>query len=394
MRYRWVILGITTVSQTTVSILNQGMAPLAPFIQGEYSLSRAQVGLLNVALGLGSYLTVAISGRLIDRLGERTMMLVCGIISAAFASATLLTHTFPATIAILVLMGGGVAISTPAGSKAVMGWFETRVRGTAMSIRQIGIPLGGMVAGLILPPLALLTGWRGALTIGGGLAVTGAVLCFVLYREPPGSVPLKAGAPRLVSFRDILRNRNLWLISVYALAMLAAQFTFTLYLVVFVTERLGVSVVTAGTLLALAQGVAVGARIGWGIVSDRLFGGNRIAAMAIIAAMAGLSAIGFSFIRAGVPLWLLAVGALLLGASSIGWQGLYITAVSEQAGQAAAGTALGLSLTLGQVGNLTIPPLFGLLADATGSYQPAWLALGVFILLATLPIYGVKGSRE
>lgn len=392
--YRWAILGITTASQTTASILNQGMPPLAPFIQSEFSLSRAQVGLLNLALGLGSYLTVAISGRIIDRFGERAMLLACGIISCFFAASMLLSHSFGATLVLLVLMGAGLAVSTPAGSKAVMAWFETRVRGTAMSIRQVGIPLGGMIASLILPTLAITFGWRQALTMGGVLALTGAAVAFLFYREPPSLEPAKTGVPRLVSFRDVLRNRNLWLISIYAIAMISAQFTFTLYLVVFSTERLGLSAVAAGELLALAQGVAVGARIGWGVVSDKVFGGDRRASMAIVAAIAGVSSIGFSFLHAGVPLSLLIGGTILLGSSAIGWNGLYITAVSEQAGQAAAGTALGLSLMVAQVGVLVFPPLFGLVADATGSYQPSWLMLGTFVLVATLPIYWVTAGVQ
>jgi sugar phosphate permease len=387
--YRWVILGITTFSQTTVSMLNQGIAPLAPFIQDDYSLSRAQVGLLNLALGLGSYLTVAVSGRLIDRLGERSMILASGLIAGVFAAVTLASHGFVSTVTLIVIIAAGVAISTPAGSKAVMGWFEVKVRGTAMSIRQVGIPLGGMVSAIVLPPLALIGGWRGALTVAGGLAVLGAGLCFVFYREPPKIALPAGGLPALVSFRSIVTNRNLWLITMYSIAMIAAQFTFGLYLVVFAHERLGLSEVSSGALLALAQGVAVGARIGWGIVSDRAFGGDRRPAMAIIAVMAGVSSIGFSFLHLGVPLWVVTIAVIVLGASAIGWNGLYVTAVSELAGQAAAGTALGLSLAVTQLGVLIIPPLFGLLVDRTGSYQPAWIGLGVFILIGTLPIYRV-----
>jgi ACS family hexuronate transporter-like MFS transporter len=232
--YRWVILGITTPSPTTVSMLNQGIAPLAPCIQDGYALSRAQVGRLNLALGLGSYLTVAASGRLSDRLGERAMILPSGIISGPFAAVALGSHDFASTMAIIVIMAAGVAISTPAGSKAVMGWFEVRVRGTAMGIRQVGIPLGGMLSAVLLPPPALLAG--------------------------AGS-----GVPQLVSFRTVLANRGLCLISLYSIAMISAQFTFGLYLVVFAHERLGLSEVSSGALLVLAQGLAVGARIGWGV---------------------------------------------------------------------------------------------------------------------------------
>ncbi|MFI5266900.1 MAG: MFS transporter, partial [Chloroflexota bacterium] len=285
--------------------------------------------------------------------------------------------------------GAGGPVPPPPGSKAVMGWFDVRIRGTAMGIRQVGIPLGGMVASLLLPPLALVIGWRGALTAAGGLAIAGAVLCWSFYRDPPAVAAAKGGLPPVVSFRSILRNRNLWLISLYSIAMISAQFTFSLYLVIFATERLGQSVVAAGTLLALAQGVAVGARIAWGVVSDRVFGGDRRPAMAIIALLAGFSSIGFSFLHSGVPLWIVAMAVIVLGASAIGWNGLYVTAISEVAGQASAGTALGLSLAMSQRGVQIVPPLVGLLVDHPGSYQPAWIALGVFVLIGTLPIYKV-----
>ncbi|MDE3077975.1 MAG: hypothetical protein KGJ86_21330, partial [Chloroflexota bacterium] len=85
--YRWVVLGATTLAQTTVSVLTQGLAPVAPFIQANYSLSRAQLGLLSLAVGSGGYLTLMLVGRLIDQLGERWIMLASGVIAGIFAVA-------------------------------------------------------------------------------------------------------------------------------------------------------------------------------------------------------------------------------------------------------------------------------------------------------------------
>ena len=49
-----------------------------------------------------------------------------------------------------------------------------------MSLRQIGVPLGGVLAALILPPLSLAIGWRGAL-----LAELGPVLVLIALMERP-----------------------------------------------------------------------------------------------------------------------------------------------------------------------------------------------------------------
>jgi len=363
---------------------------LAPFIQSDYSLNRAQIGLLNLAVGAGSYATLILIGRLIDVLGERRMLLASGVIAGIFAATLLASHSFIGTLTLIALMMVGVSVNTPAGSKLVMGWFSEHVRGTAMGVRQVGIPMGGMIGSLTLPPLALAFGWRAAVMVAGALAVIGAVLCFALYREPPEVEPRKAGVPRVVSFSSVVRNKHLWLISIYAVGMISAQFTFSLYLVVFAHERLGLTVVGSGALLAVAQAVAVGARIGWGWLSDRAFGGDRRPAMAIIAVLCGLSSFGLAFLQSGVPLAVVIVPVITMGMSAIGWNGLYITSISELAGQHAAGTALGISMTVSQMAVIVVPPLFGLLADRAGAYQPAWLALGVFVLLMTSAIYRTK----
>lgn len=386
--YGWVILFLTTLAQSSVSVLSQSTAPIAPFVQDAFGLTRSELGYLNIALASGSYLTLTASGWLLDRVGERPMLLASGIIAGLFAASMLAAGDYHTTLGLVALMSIGTVISTPAGSKAVMGWFAPELRGTAMSIRQIGIPIGGMLAGALLPPLAESLGWRGALAVTALLPISGSVLCFAFYRDPPEPAgPARRAAATL---REMVGQRDLWLISLYGIAMIAAQFTFSLYIVVFAHERLGFSAVGAGLLLSAGHGVAIVARIGWGILSDRVFGGDRKLPLAVIAALAGLASLGVSFLDRGAPLGIALLATALLGASALGWQGIYVTAVSEMAGQAAAGRALGVSLTVAQLGQLLAPPLFGYLADRTLSYQASWTALGLFILVGSLPIYGVR----
>ena len=68
------------------------------------------------------------------------------------------TQTFVTALLAFFAAGVGSAFPTPAGSKAVMGWFPLAQRGTAMGIRQTGIPLGGHVCETrwVLPRSAML----------------------------------------------------------------------------------------------------------------------------------------------------------------------------------------------------------------------------------------------
>src|SRR5579864_7019732 len=105
--YAWVVLFLATLAQSSVSVLSQSTAPIAPFVRDAFSLSRSQLGFLNIALASGSYLTLIPSGRLIDRLGERRMLLASGLITGAFAVSMLATSSFPMTLGITALMSVG-----------------------------------------------------------------------------------------------------------------------------------------------------------------------------------------------------------------------------------------------------------------------------------------------
>jgi MFS transporter, ACS family, hexuronate transporter len=77
--------------------------------------------------------------------------------------------------------------------------------------------------------------------------------------------------------------------------------------------------------------------------------------------------------RTVIPL--VAALAFLLGLSAMGWNGLYLTRLSESVPMHAAATAMGASLTIAFVGMFLVSPLFGLAADLTGSYGVSWLGL-------------------
>ena len=77
----------------------------------------------------------------------------------------------------------------------------------------------------------------------------------------------------------------------------------------------------------------------------------------------------------------------------VGWNALVLTFQAEQAGPDRAGTALGLGITVIFFGAVLIPPVFGLLVDRLGSYQPAWLLVSVVLLSGLLLIPLMRETR-
>jgi len=69
--YRWVILSVTTFTQSTIALISQGIGTLAPFLVVGLGLSKTQVGFAGGAVNVGMILTALLAGRAVDVWGKR-----------------------------------------------------------------------------------------------------------------------------------------------------------------------------------------------------------------------------------------------------------------------------------------------------------------------------------
>src|SRR5690348_16994396 len=83
-RFRWIVLGLATLMQLGVSLPQQTPAAIGPVLSRSLSLSRAELGLLTSAIWGGMLIGLLPFGMLVDRYGERSMLLVGGVILAGF----------------------------------------------------------------------------------------------------------------------------------------------------------------------------------------------------------------------------------------------------------------------------------------------------------------------
>lgn len=380
--YRWIILSVAILSQTAFSLITQGVAPLAPFLQADLRLSLGQVGLLGTAMYAGCAALVLLAGHLVDTLGVRYVLSAGQILAGVVLALSAASQSLWQILLAFFFVGLGTTVSGPTTSKAIVSWFPMRARATAMGIKQTGVPIAGIITALALPVSALFFGWRTTLVfVGAGVALLG-IVPLVLYRETQSSW----NRPPLV-IRDswqtmlpVVRNRDISLASGAAWCYVAVQFGLITYLMLYLRDRLAVSVVVAGVYLALCQAGGVVGRLAWGAVSDRLFAGRRKPALTAIGLLSTILCLIVAFGSPQMGSITLGVLALALGICVIGWNALSLALVSELAGLEHAGTAVGLSLTYVYVGMMVGPPLFGLIVDCTANYSLAWAWLAVLCL--------------
>jgi predicted MFS family arabinose efflux permease len=212
----------------------------------------------------------------------------------------------------------------------------------------------------------------------------GGVGFWLLWREPPEEKAQASEESETQIVEGSFRKREILAASVATLSLLIAQMCLITYVPLYLKDVMGFSPYWASQALSVAQSGAMVGRIGWGVASDRVFGGKRKVVLQWIGGLSiGLALILSVYPSTGSPVFLLLV-IFLSGLCMVGYQGVSYALISELGGQARAGYALGLMVTVNSLGVIFGTPLFGYIVDSTGSYATAWQALAAVVLAGML----------
>lgn len=363
---------------------------LLPFVKAEFHLTFAQAGLLANLSFVGGFVTIAFAGWAVDALGDRVVLVVSGVVTGVAAVVCGLAPTFAVILGALLVMGAGISMSTPAGSLAVRSAFSLRLRGTVMSIRQTGIPIGAFFAAVTLPSIALSAGWRDAVVAAGAASIVVAIGGLAIYRAGPRA---RNGANDRWSMRQVL-TRDIAIAGTGGMLLAAGQFCVLTYLVAYLIHDRGIPITIAALYLALAQLAGAIGRVLWGVVSDRLLSGSRRPALLLAGGTGAVGSLALATIPAGYPLPLTVVAILACAVGAVGWNGVQISMLSELAGPGREGRSVGLALMIQYPGILGGPFVFGLVVDTTGSFRLAWLVLAGLLGIAVLIMSAVRETPQ
>ena len=355
---------------------------MAPAAAPSLGVSAATVGYFVTAAYLGSMIGTVTAGGWVARFGpirvSQVGMLLCGCGLAVAASGWV-----PGVLAGALLIGLGYGPATPASSVILARAAPSGMLALTFSIKQTGVPLGTAIAGAAVPALVLGLGWQAAaLAIGLACALFGLLIAplrkrYDGERNPLAPVSLRSAfAPVLL----VLRNRKVLQLALTSFVYGGVQITLVAYLVAFLTESFALSLVLAGLVMAVSQLTSVAARVVWGVVADRIL--TRRATLGLLGV--GMGVISFTAVGAGPgwPLWALFAFAMGLGATAVGWNGVFLAELTRLAPRDRIGDVTGGSSFFTFLGVVLTPPLFHLLLNLTASYGMTYAIFGVAPLLA------------
>jgi ACS family hexuronate transporter-like MFS transporter len=180
-RLRWWIAW-TLFFSTVINYINrQTFSVLAPVISQHFHLSHTQLSVVFSAFQLSYAGMWLIGGVLLDIIGTRLGLALAVIWWSIISMLTGLANSLSQFAIFRFLLGIGEGCNWPGASKAVAEWFPAKERGVAVAIFDSGSSVGGALAALLIPWVAIALGWRYAFVISGILGFLWLALWLHVY---------------------------------------------------------------------------------------------------------------------------------------------------------------------------------------------------------------------
>lgn len=378
--------------QAAVTMSNSVLPTIAPRLAEALGLEPALIGYQVSILFGGAVTGTLFGGRLTLHYGAcRTMQ-----VSLALSAVGLVLMMVPSTISIVagsLIAGFGQGILNSATAHLLVKHTASARRNLLFSVKQSGVPFGGMLVALTAPAITVAFGWQWALAAVALLLV--ALLAAIqpvraawdADRQPQADVSgQRFGGVPLV-FNDAPLRR----LSFAGLLFAAMQRSLITFTVVYLVAERGYSLIDAGVMLSVLHVGGVVGRLAWGWIAD------RYSSSVVLFAVAAVSVADTFALMALQAHWppLAAYGIFFVfGATALGWNGVLHAEAARLAPAGMASVVAGGSTFFVFAGVLLGPSIFAAAYALVGSYSTTFLSVALMAAAGGLLVIRARQAAQ
>ncbi|MCB1739242.1 MAG: MFS transporter [Gammaproteobacteria bacterium] len=390
----YLALLIGLVVQTLVTMAAYSVPVAAPAIASALAVPGERVGIfISMVYGVG-VLSAVFSPSFIHRYGPVRVSQFILLAGLAMIATVSVLGTLLALAGGAVLLGLGYGATAPTSASLLMPRTPARIRNLVFSIRQIGVPLGGVLGGLVVPPLVLAQGWQLAI----GVQLLPVLLTLVLLQVVRARYDVDRNPRLRIRPRGLLEPLALVktlpeirMLSLATFFFAGTQLCFVAFMSVHLTSHAAFGLVAAGQMLATYQISGVVSRPIWGVIADRWIPARRmLGVMGLV--MAGMALLAGSFSADWSWLGIFVVSAVA-GATASGYTGIAFAEFARIGGASRVAEATGLGASSQFFGVMVLPTLFSAVVSAAG-YAAAYAIIAVLAGLSGLALLVIDAVRR
>lgn len=379
----WIVVAVATLAQMVVAMSNILLPTIAPKLAESLAVSPILIG-YQVSLTFGAAtLATMVGGNAVLRFGAaRTTQL-----SILCCGSGLLLFAFPHVAAIAlgsVFIGMGMGVINSAAAHMLVTYTPPQRRNIMFSIKQTGVPVGGVIISLTAPAIAVHYGFRWSLLMIGLLIVA---LVMVIQRHRArwdhdrGGGGARQGEQ--VAFGGVplvWRQANLRWVSLVAMIFSGIQRCVLSFTVIFLVAEGRFGLVEAGVMLSVVQVGGSASRICWGWLADRL--GSSLQVLMIICVITILATLALVFFDPGWNKSLIYLLFFVIGIASVGWNGVFHAEAARLSPQGMASVVAAGTTFFVFAGVLVGPAAFAAAYGGIGSYSNTFVLVTISAVIA------------
>jgi predicted MFS family arabinose efflux permease len=379
-------------------LLSYGLSATSDLLIEQMGITAARFGLLITVLFLSATAASMVLGRLADVLSVRAQLVFnFGGTALALLIASIGPEYWILMVAMLVV-GPAQVIANPTTNRVIYHSVPVAKRPGWIGVKQSGVQVSQLAAGLLFPPAVLLVGWPGA-AIGGAVVVL--LLLWWSLRHIPEEPPTdwaRLGA----AIRQGLHSRRhgeplplaVWLFSAVAFFSGVGAQAMNVYMPLFAVRELNYSLIVGGLAAGLSGVIGVVSRVGWGRLLGRGISPGAVLTMIAAGALLGMACMAAASMTGIVAFFWIGVamhGITVLGTNVVVNAGTMRVVGAQQIGAASGTTTMGL-----YAGFAVGPFGMGLVVELTDSFSVGWGLVGmVYVILLALALLTLRlGERR
>ncbi|CAG9238868.1 Hexuronate transporter [Paraburkholderia caribensis] len=408
-RFRWTVCALLFFATVINYMDRQILGLLAPVLQHEIGWTQVQYGRIVIAFSAFYAIGLLGFGRIVDWLGTRISYAAAMLVWSIAAMLHAAVGSVTGFAMVRALLGIGEGGNFPSAIKTTAEWFPRRERALATGIFNSGANIGAVFAPAIIPPLAVLYGWRAAFVIIGAIGIVWLAVWLVVYRPADRSTQdeafddtrddadsldaRNANAPA-PGWGQLIRKRETWAFLIGKFLTDPVWWFYLFWLPKWLNESRGMDMQHIGLPLVVIYAITTVGSIGGGWISSTLLrkGWSVNAARKTAMLICACCVLPIAFVSQVDNLWV-AVGIVgLAAAAHQGWSANLFTTASDLFPRRALGAVVGIGGMAGSVGGVLFSEVIGQVLQRTGHYWVLF-AIGALAYLVALVVMHLLTPR-
>jgi len=394
-RMQWIAIGLVTAAIALNYLDRSTLAIGNVKIRQEFGISATAIGALQSAWSITYALCQVPIGYFLDRLGPRWLVGVALLLWSLAQAAGGFAVSYVQLLWARVALGAAECPAFPAAVRVTSDWFHVKDRGAPTGLYNSGGSIGPFIAPPLLTGLMLAFGWRTMFITMGLVGVLGAVVWFMVYRDPAKTelAPQDAaylatnraaeGKVELRNWGKLFRFQSMWGLMLGAFCTGYAVWMYQTWLPAYLEMQQHISIAKTGFLASIPLFCSILGAWSGGWFTDRLNKrGMELVASRRLPAILGLVLSGVFTVTATTassPTQAIVYISLAMFFLAVGISGKW-TLITAVAPQSYCTSVASIQNFGGYIGGTVSPLVTGFVVDVTGSFVIA-LAIGAGITI-------------